>query len=108
MKRDLTQSHHYEIKIGDFGNSRSTDREKRSLDQTEETKMESTTQLNETAFSTMEQYGNRMRAPELGSSKHSFKSDVWGLGLIAYKMMTRRDIFEHQNLQFWKIPINNK
>ena len=59
-------------------------------------------------MSAMMNYGHYMRAPELSSNNYDKRADLWGLGLIAYGLMTRKDMFAYGNLNFWKIQIDDE
>ena len=108
----------FQIRIGDFGFSRkalSEDNDSymifdngdmRSSESSEQS-MDRRNSIS-SSFSQMPPYQKAMlRSPESKSNKYNYKADLWGLGIIACRLMTRKENFTHQNYSFWKLPIND-
>ena len=51
----------------------------------------------------------QLRAPELSGHDYSYNSDLWGVGIIAFKLMTQKDLFKRgQSFKYWKINLTEK
>ena len=47
-------------------------------------------------------------APEYQTGEYSFKEDVFGLGVIAYELFTRKSMFSKKDGVHFQIPIDRE
>ena len=84
----------FEVKIADFGVSRMLINERDRMDSNASQFGRVTHGARDTgAYTIMPQYA--LSAPDTASTEYDSKADIWGVGLIAYFLLTNNNLFKN-------------